>query len=452
MNKGNHKENNRDRELERELFTEIEREREMDMERINSGISSPIRNFQNNSINIKNKNIKPSGLNTMSIDNLNLDNKSQREKVRYLGRDRDIEKEDERNMVGNMEKMNSNTIREKKDLKSIVKNRLSKSVSNFNNINNIRNDSNTNFLDCYKNINAHEAKINCILLYKDRENNYIIATGGQDRSIKLWDYLSGKLIQELKGHLESVTSLAKIKRKEYLISSSEDNFIKIWNYNTKRCIKTLEGHTNIIKKVIYMKWEKNESTIISASFDKTIRIWNFESEICHILKENENEVISLVQIKWLRDNCTIASGSWREIKLWNIITGENFATYDNNNHWIRNLIYLKNTFSNKGDYIVSSSNNEIKLWDLKIGKCVNVIECEDSFVGCIKEIKLRNKEMIIASGGSDNSIKLWNVETSKLLSRFIGHTDIVKDIAQPNKNDEFVLLSVGADRKIKYWK
>ena len=36
-----------------------------------------------------------------------------------------------------------------------------------------------------------------------------------------------------------------------------------------------------------------------------------------------------MQIKWHRDNCTIASGSWKEIKLWNIITGDNFGNFGN---------------------------------------------------------------------------------------------------------------------------
>jgi len=332
------------------------------------------------------------------------------------------------------------------NLKNLVQNRLSKSTGGFNPSNKLE----SKFLDCYQTIKAHESQINCIIIYKNRDQEYIIATGSEDRDIKLWHYSTGEFIRGMSGHLEAITSLAKIRRKELLISAAEDKYIKLWNYNTGRCLKTLQGHTNIIKKVIFIKWDRNDSTLVTASSDKTIRIWNFETEICNILKGHKHEVLSLCQIKWIKDQTTIASGSWKDIKLWNIITGDNFATFSNNKNWIRSLIYLK--YSPDVDYLVSAANSEIKLWNLKTGKSVNTIDTEDSIIHCIMEMKVRNKDLIVASSGSDKAIKIWNVETSRLISRIVGHKDVVKGLAQPDKEESVVLLSASADRTIKYWK
>lgn len=378
------------------------------------------------------------------IKNLNSNNYSAQKLIRdnqnYLS---------PRNNDNNLQENFGKTFKSSKDkfnLKALVQNRLSKSTAGFNPSNRLESKT----LDCFQTIKAHESAVNCILIYKNFDQEYIIATGGQDRDIKLWHYQTGEFIRVLSGHLEPVTSLAKIRRNEYLISASEDKYIKIWNYNTGRCLKTLQGHTNIIKKVIFVKWDRNYSTIVSASSDKTVRIWNFETEICNILKGHKHEVISLTQIRWLRDQSTIASGSWKEIKIWNIITGDNIVTYSNNKNWIRSLIYLK--YSPDVDYLVSASNSEIKLWNLKTGKTVNTIDTEDSLIHCIMELKVRNKEMIVATAGADKSIKIWNVETSRLISRIVGHMDAIRGMAQPDKEDGLVLLSVGADRTIKYWK
>jgi len=114
------------------------------------------------------------------------------------------------------------------------------------------------------------------------------------------------------------------------------------------------------------------------------------------------------------------------------------------------LIYIKYTVEH--DYLVSASNNEIKLWNLKTGKCVNSFDTEDSYINCVYEMKLKQKDIIVASAGSDKCIKLWNVENGKLISRLIGHSDTVKGIAQPDKDDRIVLISASADKSIRYWK
>ena len=72
------------------------------------------------------------------------------------------------------------------------------------------------------------------MIFKTRDQEYLIATGSQVRDIKLWHYSTGEFISGMSGHLEAVNSLAKIRRKELLISAGEDKYIKIWNYNNGR--------------------------------------------------------------------------------------------------------------------------------------------------------------------------------------------------------------------------
>ena len=49
-----------------------------------------------------------------------------------------------------------------------------------------------------------------------------------------------------------------------------DKSIKIWDVITGNCLKTLKGHSDWVNFLVKI----NENTIASASKDKTIRIWD----------------------------------------------------------------------------------------------------------------------------------------------------------------------------------
>ena len=57
---------------------------------------------------------------------------------------------------------------------------------------------------------------------------------------------------------------------ERIISGSGDKTIKIWNRVSGECERTLSGHSNSVVSVCVMGNER----IISGSSDKTIKIWN----------------------------------------------------------------------------------------------------------------------------------------------------------------------------------
>ncbi|UII28119.1 caspase family protein [Fulvivirga maritima] len=61
------------------------------------------------------------------------------------------------------------------------------------------------------------------------DNGSLLAVGGSDRSIRIIDPSTQKVIKTLKGHQAAVTNLSFTKDNDYLISSSEDGMIKIWD-------------------------------------------------------------------------------------------------------------------------------------------------------------------------------------------------------------------------------
>ena len=56
-----------------------------------------------------------------------------------------------------------------------------------------------------------------------------LATGHEDRVVRLWDPETGKLLHALKGHRHSVRSLAFTPEGRELASGSSDSTILLWD-------------------------------------------------------------------------------------------------------------------------------------------------------------------------------------------------------------------------------
>jgi serine/threonine protein kinase len=97
----------------------------------------------------------------------------------------------------------------------------------------------------------------------------ILASGSQDRIIKLWNLATGKLIRTLTGHSSWISSIAISPNREILASSSQDGTIKLWNLATGELIRTLTGHSDSVNSIAI---SRDGKILASASDDKTIKL------------------------------------------------------------------------------------------------------------------------------------------------------------------------------------
>ncbi|WP_043999549.1 nSTAND1 domain-containing NTPase, partial [Microcystis aeruginosa] len=73
-----------------------------------------------------------------------------------------------------------------------------------------------------------------------------LATGSEDKTIKLWNVETGQEIRTLKGHDWFVNSVSFSPDGKTLVSGSGDNTIKLWNVETGQEIRTLKGHDSAV--------------------------------------------------------------------------------------------------------------------------------------------------------------------------------------------------------------
>ena len=99
----------------------------------------------------------------------------------------------------------------------------------------------------------------------------LLASGSDDKTVRLWDGATGVPIATLEGHSYSVTSLLFSPDGSRLASGSWDNTVRLWDSATGVPIATLEGHSSYVTS---LSFSPDGSRLASGSDDNVIRLWD----------------------------------------------------------------------------------------------------------------------------------------------------------------------------------
>jgi len=254
----------------------------------------------------------------------------------------------------------------------------------------------------------HNGSVNDVSFSSDGET---FATAGDDNSVKLWDK-EGGLLETLKGHTRPVKSLSfSPKDNKTLVSVGNDNTVRIWKLNNTSSLQVLTSHSAPANSVSFSPKDQ----ILASVNNDVVELWSLPSGEEPSLKHTLKGYV----LAFSPDGKTIATASSSKnnpknnaVKLWNL-NGQELKTSEGHKGVVTNL-----SFSSDGQMIAfasedntrnnnTSEGNPVKLWNLNGEKIETLDEAASN-------ISFSPNRPILALGGYDGTLKLWNFNNKEL--------------------------------------
>ncbi|CAJ1066420.1 autophagy-related protein 16-1 isoform X3 [Xyrichtys novacula] len=123
---------------------------------------------------------------------------------------------------------------------------------------------------------AHDGEVNAV---RFSPGSRLLATGGMDRRVKLWEVIAGRCESKgaLTGSNAGITSIEFDSAGSYLLAASNDFASRIWTVDDYRLRHTLTGHSG---KVLSARFLLDNARIVSGSYDRTLKLWDLRSKVC----------------------------------------------------------------------------------------------------------------------------------------------------------------------------
>ena len=209
-------------------------------------------------------------------------------------------------------------------------------------------------------------------------------------------------------HTGEVTAVAFSPDGEILASGSQDKTIRLWHVKDGIVMKNLEGHQSGVKSVIFLP--DGESLVSMSSND--ICIWRVEDGtlLRTLAVEGSNSQMAVSP-----DGKVLALGIYGTVQIWNIEDGAVLKKLDG-----RSSVNAV-AFSPDGKILASGSeDSSVRLWQVEDGKLLRTIKGFKGHSGPVRGLAFSPDGQILVSVDSFTAW-LWQVEDGKLL-RYIKNT------------------------------
>jgi WD40 repeat protein len=301
-------------------------------------------------------------------------------------------------------------------------------------------------MPCYV-LKGHKKQVWCVAVSGDCQR---IASGGDDKSIILWDARTGEEICVLHGHQNTVWGLAFSPCGKFLISAGNENNIYLWTLDQgagPTQFRTLEGHTRVVNSV---KFSVDGQKIVSASEDGKVMIW--ETRTGKQMWTYAGHEGAVYCAAWGVDGRRVVSGGDDQaLHVWrpNCDSAKGTPLRGHTN------TIISVCFGQTRDMLVSGSwDGVIMIWRCPEDLEATLMHTVKGHTGGLRCISLSTDEKYLASVAGtaslpDKTVRLWDVTTGKQIKELEGNQGFVYSVMW-SPNGRFV-ASGGSDGTARVW-
>jgi WD40 repeat protein len=242
-----------------------------------------------------------------------------------------------------------------------------------------------------------------------------LASGGDDRVVRIWDAATGKPLSECRGHTSKVLSIAFGQEGSRLVTAAHDGTVRQWDARTGRPVEPpYDRHTAEVSAAVY---SPDGQRVASAGADRTVRLWWASGRQDQAVLRGHTGVVAALAFS--REGRRLVSASYDvpslrgdgTVRFWEASPEATLPVLAGHSDYVYPVAY-----SPDGRWIASGSwDHTIILWDAATGEAAADPLPQPSIVRALAFTP--DGARLVSGGDLGGELLVWDLSTGRITGR-----------------------------------
>lgn len=265
----------------------------------------------------------------------------------------------------------------------------------------------------------------------------MMVTAGDDHHVRIWDAKTGELQREFEAHEDWVRGAVFNITDNNLVSIGQNGEIKIWDMNSLHSPTVLREKIVGARKIVF---SPDGTKFAVCGYEPVVYCFDVTTQ--KLLYRFTAPSESVTALQFSPDASLLAAGGRSGgVRVWRLDIGSEVTNINGDGRRVNAL-----AFSPDGSQLALGTNgSRISIWNPRTGNMISVLPERYG-----KTFSLHYcGPYVLASGESDNVIRLWDLNSSREMTNLVGHTGTVSTLHYDEQLNS--LVSGSFDTTIRYW-
>ena len=315
---------------------------------------------------------------------------------------------------------------------------------------------------------GHDAPVNSVALSPDGRR---AVTAGSDGMVRLWDLQTGQELRQMRGHADRINAVALSPDGRRALSGGKDGIVRLWDLETGKDLRALKAHRGWIFGLAFSPDGRHALSCgadwQSQSPDNSVRLWDLETG--DEIRRLDGHTDATLSVAFSPDGQFAASAGFDQtVRIWDLETGDLVRRLDHPSR-VYSVVFAPDgqhvlsgcgAVGDRDGWVDDPESGVIRLWNVETGRVVREFRGHS---GCVASLAISTDGRSVVSGSRgeyfgagqkvetparDNTIRVWDVASGRELCRFPSLTSVLSvDIAAKGRT----ILSGHMDGAFRLW-